>query len=527
MSRNFIGQRGLRPKDLDNRVLRLEALEPRLALSAAASHFLGLADAALAAYVRSLDLDGSINRADMIAILRNVQNQPSGIVDATDMKDLRKIIQNSTKLKMPNYVKVLASDVVLGNSANAHYQGATLGNLAAGDSCTKLGDLTDKWFYGDDLPAAEKYVYVSTSGSLYSSTGPSHLDEKQGYLGDCYLISALGSVADKSQTAIKNMFIDNGDGTWTVRFYSNSKADYVTVNRDLPINGVTLTLVYQGSGWDYTNVNNALWLSLLEKAYAQWNETGKTGQGNKLNSYQAVAGGWMGDVYRQAVGYSTVYSMATSVSNSNLSAYIMGNPTMTTGGNGATTANARTTLIYALNHHYAVTIGTIKDTDFDGTGLYGDHAYNVLSYNSSTGEFTLYNPWGSDQPYSLTWAQLRQNTDRFAVLGNVAVYIDGWHPTLGDVFSDAAVVVQTSTLDGQHASSKPAAAPATRAVDAALAVWDAQRSNALWQNELELQPSASRLSDVAASRAEYSSDSSFADVDALIDSIHWHVALAL
>ena len=58
---------------------------------------------------------------------------------------------------MPNYVAVLASDVVQGNPANANYQGQPLGNLANQSSeqamATALDDLVGKWFYGTDLPA--------------------------------------------------------------------------------------------------------------------------------------------------------------------------------------------------------------------------------------------------------------------------------------------------------------------------------------------------------------------------------------
>ena len=56
----------------------------------------------------------------------------------------------------------------------------------------------------------------------------------QGELGDCYFISSLGTIAKASPAAIRNMFIDNGDGTWTVRFYANGTADYVTVDNMLP-----------------------------------------------------------------------------------------------------------------------------------------------------------------------------------------------------------------------------------------------------------------------------------------------------
>ena len=58
------------------------------------------------------------------------------------------------------------------------------------------------------------------------------------------------------------------------------------------------------------------------------------------------------------------------------------------------TASAQQTLVNALAAGKAVTIGTVN-RPASSTGLYGDHAYNVLSYNSSTGLFTLYNPWGT------------------------------------------------------------------------------------------------------------------------------------
>jgi hypothetical protein len=413
MSRNSDRQRKSRPKALENRTLRLELLEPRCLLAA---NFLGLADGTLATYVKNLDADGSINRADMIGVLRKVQAEKDGFVDATDIKDLRKIVQSAATLKMPNYVSTLAGDVVNANAANAHYQGASLGNLAAGNSNAKLGKLTDKWFYGADLPATGGYAYATASGTLYTSAGPSHLDEHQGALGDCYLIAGLGSIADSSQAAVKNMFISNGDGTWTVRFYYNGKADYVTVNGKLPVSGKYL--IFDGYGSNYSNAGNALWLPLLEKAYAQWNETGKTLRDNRANSYAGIEGGWMGDVYMQAVNGATNYALNTSASN------------------------AQSTLIGALANHQAVTIGTDYNPNFSDTGLYGNHAYNVLSYSGASGTFTLYNPWGSNQPKQLTWAQLSGNAGWFSATvatpsTPAAIALAGWHSKPFAALSDA------------------------------------------------------------------------------------------
>ena len=165
-------------------------------LTVGGSNSLGLVDQTLANLVQSLDADGSISRADMMKILESVA--ASGTVGATDLADLRTIVgADAAKLNMPGYVQVLASDVVNGNPANAHYLGQTLGNLSAGSTATQLNELVSKWFLGTDLPAtgSSAYVYKSTAGSLYDqpSNTPVIADEFQGALGDCYFISSLGT----------------------------------------------------------------------------------------------------------------------------------------------------------------------------------------------------------------------------------------------------------------------------------------------------------------------------------------------
>jgi hypothetical protein len=501
MGVNSSRQRQTRPKALNNRVLRLEPLEPRLTLSA---NFLGLSDAALANYVRTLARDGSINRADMIGILAKVQNESDGVVDAADLRDLRKIVFNAASLKMPGYVSVLAGDIVNGNIANAKYQGGKLGNLAADDPNTKLAMLTSKWFYGTDLPTLPTnhgYTYSATSGTLWDSNGPWYTDEKQGELGDCYLLSALGSVSYSSKAAIRNMFIANGDGTWTVRFYSGGRVDYVTVNNQLPSqNG---NLVFNGYRASCTDAGNRLWLSLLEKAYAQWNETGKTGRGSFTNSYAAIESGWTGNVYRQAVNTVVVYAM-------NRLAW-----------------TAQATLLDSLKSRRAVTIGTPDTVDSVTTGLIGGHAYNVLSYNAATGKYTLYNPWGTSQPNELTWAQLRANTDWFsatvprAALNSVTMYIGAGHATRTAAAAFAGLTTTATTLDAPSAKLRAAAPLAPAAVDAALTNWDALCGDTWRQTATTRTSSGSAISDIDQKK----SDDAFAQVDTLFDSIRLHAAL--
>jgi len=242
------------------------------------------------------------------------------------------------------------------------------------------------------------------AGSLFPRT-PSHNDEYQGELGDCYFISALGTLADSNPAAVENMFINNGDGTYTVRFYFGTygvinsgsggisagfqnnqiTADYVTVNAMLPTSGGRL--VYADYGASANNAGNSLWIPLAEKAYAQWNQSGRAGR-DGTNAYASIQGGWMATVDAQVLGY-------------NATDYIM-------------SSTSEQTAINALAAHEAVTIGTLQ---WSGTtdGLYADHAYAIIGYNAGSDTFTLYNPWGMDQPGPLTWGQLQADCSQLAV----------------------------------------------------------------------------------------------------------------
>jgi len=285
---------------------------------------------------------------------------------------------------MPSYVRELARDVVNANPANLRFKGQTAGNLAAGSSATLLNNLVDKWFLGADEPviSGSGLTYQISTGNLFNGN-PSRAEARQGYLGDCYLIAAVTAIADRNADAIRNAFIDNGDGTFTVRFFSGS-ADYVTVNRRLPAysNG---TLAYSGVGQAVASAATTLWVALIEKAYAQWNETGNSGR-NGTNTYSAIEGGWMSNVNAQVLGYSS--------------------------SNFSFAHTPKQTLISALGSGRAVTLGT---TSNPSNGFVGGHAYIITGYDASTDRFTTFNPWGNTHPAPATWAQLQANCTMFVV----------------------------------------------------------------------------------------------------------------
>jgi len=386
--------------------------------------------------VKSLDTDGSLSRLDVIQILTYAAK--SGPVTAGELADLKSLLGQATTLNMPVYVQALAGDIINGSPANATYLGAALGNLAVGSSSTQLTNLINKWFFGTDHPVLcnTSLVYKATAGALFPQT-PSHLDEVQGQMGDCYLISALGTLADSNPAAIQNAIIDNGDGTYTVRFYSGpggvinngsgaisagfstgvGTPDYITVDRMLPASSSGI-LQYADYGASVTNAANSLWIPLIEKAYAQWNQTGKEGR-DGTNNFASIQGGWMATVDAQVLGY-------------NAYDYIM-------------TTTAEKIAVDALAAHKAVTIGT---QNFSGTvlGLYANHAYAITGYNAATDTFTLYNPWGSNQPGQLTWSQLQATTTQLCTCDT-----SGTVP-MGGTLKSAAAVLNANQQQGQSAS---------------------------------------------------------------------------
>ena len=304
---------------------------------------------------------------------------------------------NSSLFGGSDYVQVLSSDIVLGNTANAHSQGQTLGNLAAGSHATQLEELVDKWFLGTDHPLGTAdtggtYSYSQVSGQLFVN-GVSYTDVRQGMVGDCYFLSSLAEIALRNPNAITSMFIVNGDGTYTVRFYNGTTAQYVTVDQQLPTSGGNL--IFDGMGASATNSTNVLWVALAEKAYVQMNECGwirPSSWGGGQNVYTGIS---EGDMY---MAHGSDHRSGDDGLRGDLQQFRIHD----TGD--------------SLCWRQIDLLGFQKA--LPSSAVIGDHAYSVLSVDAATQTVTMFNPWGINNSHdsgviTLSWAQIQANFDYF------------------------------------------------------------------------------------------------------------------
>lgn len=246
--------------------------------------------------------------------------------------------------------------------------------------------------------------------------GVSFTDIDQGQTGDCYLLAPLASTAHEKPSIIRDMFEDNGDGTYSVRFYTNGQADYVTVDNMMATdsNGRYMYADDGAAGKQQVADNNELWVALAEKAYAQLNESGRLGQEESTNRYgrqwnEGISWGWADATTTHITGLNTTQERLVESTWWNPFSWDAG--------------LTKNELINLVNGDNIVTIDGFNgnaSTDDDGDGSIDwkstsstnigsavqGHVYAIVGYNAATQRFNIQNPWGNFD-LSLTYNQLR------------------------------------------------------------------------------------------------------------------------
>jgi hypothetical protein len=314
-----------------------------------------------------LYVDGLIDRSDILALFESAKDESA--VSSTELLDFQLIVDNSSLFGGAEHVWKLTSYIVSGNTANANYQGQTLGNLAAGSTDAHLGQLVNKWFSGLDRPVAPS-GYALASGSLFIN-GPSYADINQGGVADCAFLASLAETALRAPNQILNMFVVNGDGTYTVRFYRSGVTEYVTVDSYLPTSGVAGT------------PNGELWGALAEKAYAQFFEIL-----GEVNAYSSI-------------DFQYAYSTLAHITGQNTAAF-------------AYTSSSTSLTTFANAWSIGEMICLISYSSGTSSGIVANHAYAVVGYDAASSTVTLFNPWGINYGLTtLTWSQVQANFKYF------------------------------------------------------------------------------------------------------------------
>ncbi|MCU0695110.1 MAG: C2 family cysteine protease [Myxococcaceae bacterium] len=231
----------------------------------------------------------------------------------------------------------------------------------------------------DELNAdgTPKMKAVTYTGPLFRD-GVSMHDVQQGSLANCYFPAAVAALAHLRPELIQRLIRDNGDGTFTVTFTQRdwatgrTKKVPVTVDSDLWTKPDKGTAAYGRGGTDHTPASMELWYPLLEKAYAQWK-----------GSYDVVGnGGVASDVFEELTGEAGDYYDLHARTNPD-------------------TLWQRIT--QAIDEKRPVAAGTHEEkgpVHYTNTGVFGDHAYSIIGYQTEgTRRFLLMrNPWGDSEP---------------------------------------------------------------------------------------------------------------------------------
>ncbi len=391
----------------------------------------------------------SNNTLSYSAMLKILQDAANGGDTATKFADLKTLVANFNKansITVTPYLYYISNALINGDAANQYWTGGqstsiALGNLTASSTQTQMNELIQKWFLGGDLPSlvfdsAVSCSYQADTDPLYNSTGlPAVSDINQGFLGDCYLLASMADVAQDQPALLKSLITNNGNNTYGVEFYINSKSVYVTVDNEFPYKTGTSSFV--------ANTSPDLWSCLIEKAYVQLNADPGYLNHTSGDAWKLIENGG-GDPITQLTGksYSTYNSQGYTLTN---------------------WAALKNTIVSAIQSGQEVDLGSFGSTyngntklfigGVDAQGNLEGHMYSALGYDSKTGEFIIRNPWGAESGQN--WATEFEATmsDFYNVRGELFVANGSTAADPSAVVAPNVIITSTGSLTAQTAQT--------------------------------------------------------------------------
>jgi hypothetical protein len=326
----------------------------------------GLKDAGTIDLTRTTAEDGKLDRNEVLAILKGMED--GGVVDDSELSDLKSLIatNDSALFTISESVRYLADKIAIESAPNS--------------TTEQFENAIGKWLKGTIAPTAKfngtTIQYDRITGSLFGKSNEARIgDIDQGGLGDCVLLASLAATfapqlndaGNSSSTTINDMLIDNGDNTYSVRFFNQkNKAEWVTVDN---------RLAKEAPGVLRASKSGGLWVPVIEKAYAQWFE---------FNRGTSTKTGW------EFIGNGDYYNVGLQ--------RITGRTNQSYWKNDSNDYSF-TLIKESLAKGQAIMAGNAQDTSKFILG----HAYSVTNaYLDSNGKerVVVRNPWGIDKDYS-------------------------------------------------------------------------------------------------------------------------------
>src|SRR5450830_1645323 len=283
-----------------------------------------------------------------------------------------------TSSQLSSFTNLVAA--VEGVDGSKSYVGSLMNSMlnsgiGVGTSAAQFTSTLDQWFLGTDNPAINSgSSYTSVAGqSLFSNVPNAYLNNQQGQIGDCWLLSGLNEMAAIAPSRLGALIGNNGNGTYAVQFEDGSSNNpvFVTVNSQVAS--------YSASG-------PVSWESLEETAYVEAASEGSlTGNGQPVvaNAYTSIGGGYC------PVDLQTLTGNACQVFNSNRVSL------------ADWTGSIYNTVSSALESGSALVEYASQQKSFGSDGkqqLVIGHAFAVIGIDPTNGDYIFSNPWGASSP---------------------------------------------------------------------------------------------------------------------------------
>lgn len=225
---------------------------------------------------------------------------------------------------------------------------------------------------------------VTTNRVLFGDDTPDLDRCRQGPLGNCYFVAAVGAFVHRDSAAVKQLVQQHAGGGYEVRF-ADGKSIVVT-----PLTDAEVAL----SG---TTGDEGLWLPVLEKALGSLRREANPARYTMATATDAIAkGGSSAAIIRMLTGHQTVRITLKKRQRGTVKGAdgkSVPKPPVAAGAVDALAAKVRRDVGDALTQRRLVTCST--GTEPQPPGISGKHAYAVLAFDAAKDELTLWNPHGN------------------------------------------------------------------------------------------------------------------------------------